>query len=168
MVRKKVSFSEWSTLSVFFVIHITLSNLSTAGCIYNLIILLTYLQTLFLVIISYPVWVHDLLLAKVLVLNKTACGIVQFIPSRFVTDRLEERTHEVILRRPNRKEKWLVRYHYSSYRRCFQNLEFFKFVRDNKLHEGDICIFELMKGAKRATTTVYVIRKVDNLFVLVN
>nr|CAB3502721.1 unnamed protein product [Digitaria exilis] len=45
--------------------------------------------------------------------------------------------------------------------------QFFKFVQENKLCEGDICVFELMKGAKRVTMTVHVIRKVHDRFVLV-
>jgi hypothetical protein len=39
-------------------------------------------------------------------------------------------------------------------------------VRENKLREGDICVFELMKGAKRVTMSVHVIKKVENRFVL--
>jgi hypothetical protein len=46
-------------------------------------------------------------------------------------------------------------------------LAFFKFVRDNKLREGDICVFELMKGKMRATMTVHVIRKASGQFILV-
>uniref|UniRef100_A0A0A9DAN4 TF-B3 domain-containing protein n=1 Tax=Arundo donax TaxID=35708 RepID=A0A0A9DAN4_ARUDO len=89
------------------------------------------------------------------------------IPSKFAAGHLEEITHEIILRRPNRKEKWPVRYSYSRYTRCFQNLAFFKFARENKLREDDICVFELMKHAKRVTVTVHVIRKVEGRFVLV-
>jgi hypothetical protein len=51
--------------------------------------------------------------------------------------------------------------------RSFQNLAFFKFVRDNKLCEGDICVFELMKGKRRVTMAVHVIRKASDRFILV-
>jgi len=39
------------------------------------------------------------------------------------------------------------------------------FVQENRLREGDICAFELMKGARRVTMTVHAIRKVDGRFV---
>ncbi|KAF8733319.1 hypothetical protein HU200_014923 [Digitaria exilis] len=89
------------------------------------------------------------------------------VPSRFAADHLQERTQEIILCRPSRKDKWFIRYYSTSYTRGFQNLQFFKFVQENKLCEGDICVFELMKGAKRVTMTVHVIRKVHDRFVLV-
>ncbi|CAN6343570.1 unnamed protein product [Urochloa humidicola] len=89
------------------------------------------------------------------------------IPSRFAADHLEERAHGIILRRPNSKEKWPVRYYYSHHMRSFQNLAFFKFVNDNKLQEGDICVFELMKGKRRVTMTIHVIRKANGRFSLV-
>ncbi|CAN6356789.1 unnamed protein product [Urochloa humidicola] len=89
------------------------------------------------------------------------------VPSRFAADHLQGRTQEIILCRPSRKDKWRVRYYYTSYTRGFQNLQFFRFVHDNKLGEGDICVFELMKGPKRVMMTVHVIRKVGNWFVLV-
>ncbi|XP_034588561.1 B3 domain-containing protein_Os12g40090 [Setaria viridis] len=89
------------------------------------------------------------------------------IPSRFAADHLEERAHDIIFRRPNRKEKWLVSYYYSHYMRSFRNLAFFKFVHDNKLREGDICVFELMKGKRRVTMTIHVIRNANGRFILV-
>ncbi|KAF8692267.1 hypothetical protein HU200_039874 [Digitaria exilis] len=88
------------------------------------------------------------------------------IPCKFAADHLEEKTHEIILRRPNRKEKWRVSYYCSRYMRSFQNLAFFRFVCDNKLREGDICVFELMKGKMNVTMTVHVIRKANGRFVL--
>jgi hypothetical protein len=92
---------------------------------------------------------------------------VQIIPCRFAADHLDKRSHDIILHRPNRKGKWLVSYYYSCYMRSFQNLAFFKFVRDNKLCEGDICVFELMKGKRRVTMAVHVIRKASDRFILV-
>ncbi|CAL4891302.1 unnamed protein product [Urochloa decumbens] len=88
------------------------------------------------------------------------------VPSRFAADHLQGRTQEIILCRSSRNDKWRVRYYYMSYTRGFQNLQFFRFVHDNKLREGDICVFELMKGAKRVTMTVHVTRKVGDRFVL--
>ncbi|KAJ1266112.1 hypothetical protein BS78_08G126300 [Paspalum vaginatum] len=68
---------------------------------------------------------------------------------QFAADHLDSRglLQEVTLVRPNRKHKW-----------C-----------ENKLCEGDICAFELMKAARRVTMTVHVVRKVaGGRFVLVD
>ena len=92
---------------------------------------------------------------------------MQTIPSRFAADHLQERTQDIILCRPSRKDEWSVRYYYNTYNRGFQGLRFFRFVHENKLREGDSCVFELMKGAKRVTMRVHVIRKVGNRLVLV-
>ncbi|KAL6622542.1 hypothetical protein ACP70R_032421 [Stipagrostis hirtigluma subsp. patula] len=89
------------------------------------------------------------------------------IPSKFAADHLEARSQDIILRRPNTEEKWPVRYYHMNHTRCFQNLKLFKFMRENKIREGDVCLFELMKDAKKVTMTVHVIRKVDGQFVLV-
>ncbi|PAN21632.1 hypothetical protein PAHAL_3G481200 [Panicum hallii] len=108
--------------------------------------------------------------AFVAVLQKSHCqrrSNFLIVPSRFAADHLQERTEEIILCRPSRKDKWSVRYYYKTYTRGFQSLPFFKFVHGNKLREGDACVFELMKGAKRVTMRVHVIRKVGDRFVLV-
>ncbi|TVU49367.1 hypothetical protein EJB05_00675, partial [Eragrostis curvula] len=88
-------------------------------------------------------------------------------PSRFVADHLDTRLHEITLCRPNRKDKWCVKYYRARDSQGIRNYNFFKFVPENKLREGDICAFELMKGARRATMTVHAIRKVDDRFTLV-
>ncbi|XP_062202648.1 B3 domain-containing protein Os12g0592300-like [Phragmites australis] len=88
-------------------------------------------------------------------------------PSRFVADHLDSRLHEITLRRPSGKDKWCVKYYCARDARGIRNYNFSKFVIENKLREGDICVFELMKDAKRVTMTVHVIRKFDDRFVLV-
>ncbi|TVU49362.1 hypothetical protein EJB05_00670, partial [Eragrostis curvula] len=88
-------------------------------------------------------------------------------PRRFVADHLDNRLHEITLCRPNRKDKWCVKYKRGRDSQGIRNYNFFKFVRENKLREGDICAFELMKGARRTTMTVHAIRKVDEKFTLV-
>jgi len=92
---------------------------------------------------------------------------VQTIPRQFAADHLGERSHEIILRRPNRKDKWCVRYYYTTVIRSVKGYHLSKFVRENKLREGDICVFELMKGKRRVTMSVHVIKKVNDRFVLV-
>ncbi|KQJ86030.1 B3 domain-containing protein Os12g0592300 [Brachypodium distachyon] len=92
------------------------------------------------------------------------------ISSKFAADHLEGRSQDMLLLRPNRKEKWYVKYYYhASSTRGFNCQRWVKFVRDNKLREGYICIFELLKGTRKATTAtmmIHVIRKVDDRFVL--
>ncbi|CAN6352198.1 unnamed protein product [Urochloa humidicola] len=88
-------------------------------------------------------------------------------PSRFVADHLDSRLHEITLVRPNRKDKWCVKYCYGRSAQGIRNYTFSMFVQENKLREGDICTFELMKGARRVTMTVHAIRKVHGRFVLV-
>ena len=65
---------------------------------------------------------------------------VQTIPSRYAADHLQERTQDIILCRPSRKDEWSVRYYYNTYNRGFQGLRFFRFVHENKLREGDSCV----------------------------
>uniref|UniRef100_A0A0A9G8K1 TF-B3 domain-containing protein n=1 Tax=Arundo donax TaxID=35708 RepID=A0A0A9G8K1_ARUDO len=109
--------------------------------------------------------------AFVTVLQKSHCqrrNNSLTVPRRFAADHhLDARLHDIILSRPNRKEKWSVKYYYTHYHRCIKNLSFFKFMRKKKLRESDICVFELMKGTKRVRMTVYVIRKAHGWFVLV-
>ncbi|GJN35352.1 hypothetical protein PR202_gb24112 [Eleusine coracana subsp. coracana] len=89
------------------------------------------------------------------------------VHSGFEADHLEMRSHEILLLRPNRKEKWYVKYYHGSSARGFNCRRWVKFVSDNRLHRDDVCIFELKKGARRETMVVHVIRKVNGRFVLV-
>ena len=91
---------------------------------------------------------------------------LQIIPSKFAADHLERKSHDMLLLRPNRKEQWYVKYYYYASIRGFNGRRWAKFVHDNGLREGDVCVFELMKGARKATMTVHVTRKVDGRFVL--
>jgi hypothetical protein len=98
--------------------------------------------------------------------------LVQTIPSKFAANHLERRHPNVQLSRPSR-EMWRVRYYHSRKTRCFNCQRWVKFVRDNRLCEGDVCVFELIKGATRknkaATMVVHVARrrKKDGRFVTV-
>ncbi|CAN6343564.1 unnamed protein product [Urochloa humidicola] len=88
-------------------------------------------------------------------------------PSRFVADHLDSRLHEITLIRPNRKDKWCVKYCYGNSAQGIRNYTFSMFVQENRLREGDICVFELMKGTRRVTVKVHAIRKAHRRFVLV-
>nr|XP_051209988.1 B3 domain-containing protein Os12g0592300-like [Lolium perenne] len=84
------------------------------------------------------------------------------IPSKFATDHLARKSQDILLLKPNRKEQWYVKYYYhAKVTRGINGVRWAKFVRDNRLREGDICIFELMKRIRKVTMTVHVTRKVD-------
>ncbi|VAI27846.1 unnamed protein product [Triticum turgidum subsp. durum] len=90
------------------------------------------------------------------------------IPKKFAAKHLAARSHDILLLRPSRGRKWCVRYYCHSKLRGFSNSPWSKFVRDNKLREGHICIFELIKGVHKATMIVHVFRKVDGRLVLLD
>jgi hypothetical protein len=81
---------------------------------------------------------------------------VQIVPWKFAADHLQRRPPEVLLFRPSGEEKWRVRYYHSSSTRGFNCQRWVKFVWDNGLREGDVCVFELIKGAKRKNKVVAV------------
>ncbi|CAM0949194.1 unnamed protein product [Alopecurus aequalis] len=91
---------------------------------------------------------------------------ILIIPSKFAADHLEGRSHEMLLLRPNRREKWHVKYYHASFTRGFNCRRWANFIRDNRLREGHVCIFEVMKGTREATMTVHVFQKVKERFVL--
>ncbi|XP_044395353.1 B3 domain-containing protein_Os12g40080 isoform X4 [Triticum aestivum] len=91
-------------------------------------------------------------------------------PREFAAKHLAERSHDILLLRPNRREKWCVRYYYHSMMRIqgFSYRSWTKFVSDNGLQEGHVCVFELMKGVCEATMMVHVFRKFNGRFVLLD
>uniref|UniRef100_A0A0E0FDN0 TF-B3 domain-containing protein n=1 Tax=Oryza meridionalis TaxID=40149 RepID=A0A0E0FDN0_9ORYZ len=91
---------------------------------------------------------------------------ILIIPSGLAANHLDRKSHEILLIRSNRKEKWYVKHYHANTTRGFNCHRWFKFIDENRLREGYVCIFELMKGAKRPTMTVHVIGKIDNQFVL--
>ncbi|CAM0954021.1 unnamed protein product [Alopecurus aequalis] len=88
------------------------------------------------------------------------------IPRKFEANHLERKSHDMLFLRPNRKEQWTIKYYHATVNRGFNGSRWVKFVRDNGLREGDVCVFELIKGARKATMMVHVTRKVDSQFVL--
>ncbi|PUZ67696.1 hypothetical protein GQ55_3G455700 [Panicum hallii var. hallii] len=108
--------------------------------------------------------------AFVAVLHKTHIGHknnLLTIHHGFAADHLEGRSHDILLLRPKRKDKWYVRYYHASHTRGFNCRRWVKFIRDNRLRKDHICIFELMKGARMTTMVVHVLRKVNGRLVLV-
>ncbi|KAM3272367.1 hypothetical protein ACQJBY_042485 [Aegilops geniculata] len=90
------------------------------------------------------------------------------ISRKFAAKHLAARSHDILLLRHNKGKKWCVRYYYHSIFRGFCNSPWTKFVHDNKLREGHICVFELIKGARKATMIVHVFRKVDGRLALLD
>ncbi|XP_044946658.1 B3 domain-containing protein LOC_Os12g40080-like [Hordeum vulgare subsp. vulgare] len=91
-----------------------------------------------------------------------------FIPKEFAAKHLAARSHDIMLLRPNGKKKWRVWYYYHSTFRGFNGTPWTKFVCDNELREGYICVFELIKGVHKATMFVHVFTKVDGRLVLLD
>uniref|UniRef100_A0ACD5ZYH1 Uncharacterized protein n=1 Tax=Avena sativa TaxID=4498 RepID=A0ACD5ZYH1_AVESA len=105
----------------------------------------------------------------VTILQKTHLGRknMMTIPTKFGAKHLEKRSHDILLVRPNRKAEWCIWYYYrESSTPGFTCRNWVKFVRNNKLRKGDVCLFELMKGVSKVTMTVHVFRKVDDRFIL--
>ncbi|ONM01707.1 B3 domain-containing protein [Zea mays] len=108
--------------------------------------------------------------AFVTVLMKTHVGhknSMLTVHHGFAAEHLEGRSHEVLLLRPNREERWCVRYYHASHTRGFNCRRWVKFVRENRLRKDHVCVFELIKGATRTTMLVHVLRKADGRLALV-
>ncbi|KAL6622543.1 hypothetical protein ACP70R_032422 [Stipagrostis hirtigluma subsp. patula] len=107
--------------------------------------------------------------AFVTVLQKSHVGHknnLLVINKEFAADHLEGRSHDILLLRPNRNDKWYVKYYHGKETRGFNCRRWVKFVCDNGLRRDYICIFELMKGAKKTTMVVHIIKNVDGRLVL--
>ena len=81
---------------------------------------------------------------------------VQIIHCEFAADHLQKKPSDILLFRPSRDEKWRVRYYYSNNKRGFNCRRWLKFVSDNGLCEGDVCVFELIKGVRKKMMTMAV------------
>ncbi|KAG1354347.1 putative B3 domain-containing protein [Cocos nucifera] len=83
-----------------------------------------------------------------------------YIPKHFAAKYLGHEQQTVVLSLPNGKEKWNV--HYLSYDHCSQfSGQWQKFVQDNNLEEGDVCIFELTRAHKNLAMDVHIFRVLD-------
>lgn len=83
------------------------------------------------------------------------CILNQTIPSKFCSGHLPNDKAELVLRLAGCEETWLVNYINRSYQ---QELHFKKFSQDNNLRQGDVCLFELVKGAKPTTFNIHISR----------
>ncbi|KAJ1690155.1 hypothetical protein LUZ63_014310 [Rhynchospora breviuscula] len=92
--------------------------------------------------------------------NLTAPYRMRF-PGEFSAAYLQKQTLEVILCCPDQGKTWFVASHFhpSITRHMLKGTTLGKFMKENKLQEGDLCVFELMvKNAKRPTFAVHISR----------
>ncbi|KAJ3685491.1 hypothetical protein LUZ61_014655 [Rhynchospora tenuis] len=83
------------------------------------------------------------------------------LPGEFSAAHLQKQTLEVILCCPDQGKTWFVASHFhpSETRHVLNGLTLAKFMKENKLQEGDLCVFELIvKNAKRPTFAVHISR----------
>ncbi|TVU46118.1 hypothetical protein EJB05_05636 [Eragrostis curvula] len=92
-------------------------------------------------------------------------GIVA-VSSEFATKFMGTLRREIILQRASSRGTWHVSYNCNKFSRGLCGRGWCSFVEDNGLLEHDVCLFEVMQGARRPTMTVHILRKVRGRFVL--
>lgn len=86
----------------------------------------------------------------VLILNQT-------VPKEFSVRHLQERSQTFMLRRKENESTWLVNYFFRRNRESsIESISLLKFIEENNLKKGDICIFELTKIANQITFVVHI------------
>uniref|UniRef100_A0ACD5ZYC8 Uncharacterized protein n=1 Tax=Avena sativa TaxID=4498 RepID=A0ACD5ZYC8_AVESA len=99
--------------------------------------------------------------------SRTTKTSIVGVSSEFAAKYLGAVGREIILRRAGSKGRWHVSYRSGENYRGFCGRGWRGFTRDNSLLAHDICLFELMEGARRSAATVHILRKVCGRFVLV-
>ncbi|KAJ4788112.1 hypothetical protein LUZ62_039358 [Rhynchospora pubera] len=81
-------------------------------------------------------------------------------PADFSADHLPKENLEVILCCPDQGKTWFVTsyFYLSRNEQTLRGSTLEKFMKENELQEGDLCVFELFKNAKRLTFEVHVSR----------
>ncbi|KAJ3674367.1 hypothetical protein LUZ60_004983 [Juncus effusus] len=77
------------------------------------------------------------------------------VPKKFAVNHLPKESGEFIFCLYETEKRWRIKYTYRTYR---QEIYWMVFVRENKLREGDMCLFELVRNAKDVTFVVHVSR----------
>ncbi|KAJ4781176.1 B3 domain-containing protein [Rhynchospora pubera] len=80
------------------------------------------------------------------------------IPTKFAAEQLPKETQNVVLCRPKKKMTWPAKYYYGKGQKTIEGALWRKFVKDNNLQEGDICLFEMVKAAEQITFIVHISR----------
>ncbi|KAJ4788110.1 B3 domain-containing protein [Rhynchospora pubera] len=83
-----------------------------------------------------------------------------YFPAKFSAAHLQKENLEVILCCPDQGKSWFVTSYFNRARneQILMGSTFQKFLKENNLHEGDLCVFELLKTAKRLTFAVHISR----------
>ncbi|KAJ1690157.1 hypothetical protein LUZ63_014312 [Rhynchospora breviuscula] len=81
-----------------------------------------------------------------------------YIPKEFSAKYLPDQNQTILLRRPEKESIWLANYYFCPRRQRIESRSLFKFMQENNLQEGDICMFELDTSADQTTFTVHVSR----------
>ncbi|KAM0949284.1 putative transcription factor B3-Domain family [Dioscorea sansibarensis] len=85
---------------------------------------------------------------------------VQSVPSRFASQHIKHRKQIVRLCVPKRNKEWHVRYVSNGGSWGFTAQQWQLFVFDNKLEEGDACVFELIASESEVVMHVHIFRVV--------
>ncbi|KAJ3685494.1 hypothetical protein LUZ61_014658 [Rhynchospora tenuis] len=78
------------------------------------------------------------------------------IPTKFAAEQLPKATQFVVLRRPKKEMTWQVNYYYSKRVQTIAGSLWRKFVQENNLQDGDMCLFEMVKAAEQITFLVHI------------
>jgi hypothetical protein len=91
---------------------------------------------------------------------------LQGLSSEFATKYMGTLQREIILQRASSRGTWHARYSSGKSSCTLSGHGWCSFTEDNGILEHDVCLFELMQGARRPTMTVHILRKVRGRFVL--
>ncbi|CAL4934783.1 unnamed protein product [Urochloa decumbens] len=92
-------------------------------------------------------------------------GVVS-ISSDFAAKYLGVTPGDIVLQKASSKGRWHVRYICNRFSRGLTGRGWCGFVANNGLLDHDVCLFELIRGKRRPTMNVHVLRKVHGRFVL--
>ncbi|POO02687.1 B3 DNA binding domain containing protein, partial [Trema orientale] len=81
-------------------------------------------------------------------------------PSNFAKKHLKKRNEDVILKLPNGKKTWLVKYFFGEHKKAAPLFRggWKAFARDNDLKVGDVCVFVLLEGEVKVSFEVLIFR----------
>lgn len=84
----------------------------------------------------------------------------QNIPAKFSAEQLPREIQEVVLCRPKKETTWQIKYYCRKNHQTFEGTLRRKFVLENKLQEGNVCLFEMVKTARQITFVVHISRAI--------
>ncbi|XP_078163996.1 B3 domain-containing protein LOC_Os12g40090-like [Carex rostrata] len=97
-----------------------------------------------------PIFLHAL---QQSCLTKKSCVAV---PKDFSAKHLPKGNQTFVLHRPEKENTWSVRYYFRKTHQSIEGSSWLKFVQENNLREGDICMFELVNSAHQIAFRVHV------------